>query len=162
ALDLAKRDGAFSSGPIRMEDGVVRILPALVGEPAVRLTVVFDKAVPVPIAVLADPAQGRLDVGPDFKKRVVVPGALEIQTREQKKERRGINRAVVAAEWHLTQVGHLAVASLVQDLAGLGIGLWIERGGLRGGERAQHPLRHRWIHPQHEQGRDEAVATEGG
>ena len=82
ALDLAKRDRAFSSGPIRMEDGVVRILPSLVGEPAVRLTVVFDKAVPVPIAVLADLAQGRLEVGPDLEKRLVVPGALEIQTRK--------------------------------------------------------------------------------
>ena len=83
-------------------------------------------------------------------------------TGEEEKERRRIDGAVVAAERHLAQVGHLAMASLVQDLAGLGIGLRIELGRLRGGERAKHAPRHRWIHPQHEHGRDDAVATKDG
>src|SRR5215207_2209376 len=83
ALNLAECDRPLRQGSVSMEDGVVRVLPALVGKAAGRLAKVLDKAVPVPIAVLIDPAQSRFNVGPDLQKRLAVASALEVQAREQ-------------------------------------------------------------------------------
>ena len=66
ALHLAERDRPLRQRAVGMEDGVVGVLPALVGKAAVRLAVVLDEAIPVAVAVLIDPAQRRLDVGPDL------------------------------------------------------------------------------------------------
>src|SRR4051794_21486613 len=115
-----------------MEDGIVRVLPALICKAAVRLPVVFDEAITVAITVRVDPAQRRFDARPDLRESRAVPGALEVHSGEHHEERSRIDRAVVAAERHLAQVGHLAMASLMQDLAGLGVGARVKIGRLRG------------------------------
>ena len=67
-----------------------------------------------------------------------VAGAVEIGAGEDDEERRRVDAAVVAAEGDLVQLGHLAEAHLVQDLARLGVGGRVDAGGLGGGELAQH------------------------
>src|SRR5918993_3532874 len=140
-----------------MKDGIVRILPALVGKAALCLTMVLDEAVSVAVAVLAYPVQRSLDVGPDCRDGLAISGALQIHSCEHEEEWGGIDRAVIAAEWNLAQIGHLTLAQLMQDFTWLGIGPWIKGGGLRSGERAQHAPRDRWVHPQHQHGRDDTV-----
>ena len=91
--------------------------------PLLGLAVIFDEAVAVAVAVFVDPAQRGLDVRPDLGQGLAIAGALEIHAGEHEEERRRVDRAVVAAERHLAEVGHLAVTALVQDLARLGVRL---------------------------------------
>ena len=50
ALNLGERDRAFGGAAVGMEDRVVGVLPALVGEALLGLAAVFDEAIPVGIA----------------------------------------------------------------------------------------------------------------
>ncbi len=84
---------------------------------------------------------------PELPERRRVVGAVEIGAGEHDEERCRIDAAVVAAERHLAESGHLAVAHLVQDLAGLGIGDGIRRCRLVCGEIEQHAARERRIGP---------------
>ena len=59
---------------------------------------------------------------PQAADEVEVAGALQVGAGQHQEERRRIDAAVVAAERHLAERRHLAAASLVQDLAGLGVG----------------------------------------
>src|SRR3546814_9621892 len=47
ALHLAQRDRALRQRPVRMEDGIVAVLPSLVGEAAVGHPAIFDEAVEI-------------------------------------------------------------------------------------------------------------------
>ena len=49
-------------------------------------------------------------------------------------QRRGVDAPVVAAKGDLVQGGHLAAARFVQDLARLGVALFVHGVGLRRGE----------------------------
>jgi hypothetical protein len=63
-LHLRERDRALRQMPVGVEDGVLRILPALVGETLLGGAVIFDEAVAVGIAGAVDPAERGLDGGP--------------------------------------------------------------------------------------------------
>ena len=104
-----------------MKDRVAGVLPALVHEAAVAPPPVLDEAIAVRIAVLVDPFQRRQDVGPDRIQRGAVGGVLPVQAGEHDEQRRRVDGAVVATERHFAQRGELALARLVQDLAGLGV-----------------------------------------
>ena len=134
ALHFAQRDVAFGQLAVGMKDRVVGILPALVGEALLGGALIFDKAVAIGIAGAVDPAQRRLDRGPQLAQRLLVAGALEIEAGQQHEQRRRIDAAVILRERHLAQRRHLAAAHLVQDLAGLGVGERIDRLGLIDGE----------------------------
>ena len=47
-----------------MEDCVLRVLPALIGQPRFVRAMILDEAVVVGIAQTVDPAQRRFDIGP--------------------------------------------------------------------------------------------------
>ncbi len=66
ALHLRKRDVALGELSVGMEDRVVRILPALIGEPCSVSALIFDKAVLVGIAGAVDPCERGLDRGPQL------------------------------------------------------------------------------------------------
>src|SRR5436190_3626251 len=55
ALHFAQRDGSLGELSVSVKDGVVRVLPALVGQSLGRSAVILDKAVAVAIAVNVDP-----------------------------------------------------------------------------------------------------------
>ena len=113
---------------------VVRVLPRLVLEPALRPPVVLDEAVAVEIAVLVDPA--RAPAGPAREasrhERGVVGPAPDLG-EEDEEERRRVDRAVVARE---PGRRGLARADLVDDLARLGVGR-TDRPRSPGGRRAR-------------------------
>ena len=92
-----------------MEDRVVRILPALIGEALLGRAVIFDEAVadrgsPGP-SIQASAAS---IAGHSSRKRLVVAGALDVEAGEQHEQRRRIDAAVIEAERHLAQRRHLA------------------------------------------------------
>src|SRR6516164_8332452 len=130
ALDLAECDRAFGEAAIRVEDRVVRILPALISKAGGGTAGVLDEAVAIAVAELVDPVDGSRQIGPDGCNERLIRGSLVIGAGEQDEKGSRIDAAVVAAEGDLTEGGHFAAASLVQDLAGLGILLGHDLRGL--------------------------------
>ena len=107
-----------------------------------------------------DPGQCGVDVWPQRGECRDVAGALEVGAGQHHEQRRGIDAAVIAAERHLAQLGHLAAAHLVQDLAGFGLVLRVERGRLLLREEAQHAAGHGRVECEAQQGGDQRVAAE--
>jgi hypothetical protein len=143
-----------------MEDGVVAVLPALVGEAVLRLAVVLDEAVAVAVAVGVAPGERRLDLGPEGLDRRAVARALEVLPGEHHEEGSCVDRAVVAAEGDLAEVRHLAEAALVKDLSGLGVRRRVECRGLGRREVPQDAAREGGIEPQEQHRGDDPVAPE--
>ena len=162
ALHLAKRDRPLRQRAVGVEDGVVGVLPALVGEPGLAAAVIFDEAVAVGVARTVDPAERRLDIGPKLAQRIDVAGVLGIKPGQQHEQRRRIRAAVIKPERDFAQHRHFAAAHFVQDFAGLGVGQRIEVGGLKSRQPPQHAFGDARIAPQHLQRRDDAVAAERG
>ena len=145
-----------------MEDRVVGILPALVAKPLIGCALIFDKTVAIGIAASVDPAQRRLDRGPQLSQRLKVAGAFAIEPGEQDEQRRRVDTAVILRERHFAQRRHFAAAHLMQDLSGLRIGKRVDGCRLIISEPPQHAARNARIEPQHLQRRDDAVAAERG
>ena len=162
ALHLGERDRAFGQAAVGVEDGVVGVLPALIGQALLGGAIVFDEAVAVGIAGAVDPGQRRFDVRPQRRDGLVVAGPLGIEAGEHDEQRRRIDAAVIEAERDFAERRHLAAAHLVQDLAGLRVRGGIVGGGLERGEPAQHAARDAGIEPEHLQRGDQSVAAERG
>jgi hypothetical protein len=160
-LDLGERDRAFRQSAVGMENGVMRILPALVGETLGGRTFVFKEAVAVRVARAVDPAKRCLDRRPQFGDGIHIAGALRVEPRKQDEQRRGVDAAVIEAKGDLAQRRHLAAAHLVQDLSRLRIGKRIRGLGLVGGEAPQHATGNVRAPPEHLQRRDQTVTAEG-
>src|SRR5690606_38892916 len=107
SLHLDERDRRLRELAVLVEDGVVRVLPALVDEPVLGLPRVFEETIPVEIAVTVDPVERRLYVRPKRTYELHVAGPLPIRCGEHDEERRGIDAAVVEAERHLAERRHL-------------------------------------------------------
>ena len=149
ALHLRERDRPLRQMTVGMENSVLGILPALVGEALLGSTIVFEKAVTVGIARSVDPGESRLDCGPKLDNGLVVAGPLRIESSEHDEEWRGVDAAVVETEGNLAQCGHLAVTHFMQYLSRLRVRGWIVALGLVSGESPQHALRDARINPQH-------------
>ena len=161
ALHFAERDRPLGKRAVGVKDGVVGILPALMDQAVGRLPVIFDEPVAVGIAVLLDPAQGRLDVRPQLLDERAIGRPLVVGAGQEHEERRGVDAAVVFAERHLAKSCHFAAPRFVQDFAGLGILLREHFGGLGRCQIREHPLRKLGAHPQTLERGDDAVAAEG-
>jgi hypothetical protein len=98
---------------VRVEDGVVGVLPALMEQAIGGLLVILYEAIAVSVSVPVDPEEGGFDVGPEGFHERPVAGPFIVRASQQDKQWRSIHAAVVAAEGHLFQHGHLAVAGLV-------------------------------------------------
>src|ERR1043166_3371077 len=101
ALHFAERDGPLCQLAIRVEDRVGGVLPALIDQPRRRLPVIFNKPIPIGIAVTVDPAQRRRYVRPYPSNCLEIAGAREILPGEHYEQRRRIDTAVVPAERYL-------------------------------------------------------------
>jgi hypothetical protein len=134
ALDLAQSNRAPGQRAVPVEDGIVGVFPALVEQTIARLAVILHEAVTVPVPIAVDPQERRLQVRPEGLHEDPVPAPLVVGACQQDEQRRGVHTAVVAAEGHLFQDGHLAVAGLVQDLAGLCVLFWDDLRGLGRGQ----------------------------
>src|SRR5918996_4086678 len=65
ALDLDERDRPLGQGAVGVEDRIVAVLPALIDQPLTCPPAILDEAVAVTVAVLVDPSERRLDIGPE-------------------------------------------------------------------------------------------------
>ena len=136
---------------------VARVLPGLVDEPALRAAPVLDEAVAVEVAVLVDPGERAQRGLPEVADERRVARPAPDLGEEDEVERRRVNRAVVARE---PRFGSLAVAHLVDDLAGLGVDRRVVLGRLQRGEDTERVVRE--LRPEEErlQARDQRVAAE--
>src|SRR5215213_3404043 len=100
-----------------MKDRVVRVLPALICEAAHQLPAILHKAVAVAIPELIDPSQRSFYLRPDRLQRLDIPGALEVHSSQQHKERCCIDRPIVPAEGNLPEIRHFSMTPLVQNFA---------------------------------------------
>ncbi|MNI08814.1 hypothetical protein D3C73_618630 [compost metagenome] len=162
ALDLQQGDRPLGKAAVGVEDGVFRVLPALVRQASVGRTRVVDQAVAVAVAVVAYPARRRDQMGPQGAHRLIVVGALGVGAGQGDEQTGGVDAPVVEAEGHLAQHAHLAAARLVHDLAGGRVHEGVGLGRLARGQIGQHPLGQAGVDPQHLPGGDDAVATERG
>src|SRR5262245_66610335 len=67
SLRFDERDRRDGERAVSIDDRVTRVLPTLVAQPFLRLTVVLDVAVAVTVAILRDPVERRLDVSFEFE-----------------------------------------------------------------------------------------------
>src|SRR5579862_4465673 len=160
ALHLAECDWPFGQSTVRMEDRIVRVLPALLHQAIRRAPMVLNEAVSVRIAVAVDPLERSLHIGPDRLDEGDIRGAPVVSTGQHDKQRSGIDAAVIAGEGNLSKRGHLAAASLVQNLAGLSILVGVAVAGLGLGEEGQDTARDVGRQPQALESCDDAVASE--
>ncbi|MND95557.1 hypothetical protein D3C80_878150 [compost metagenome] len=162
ALDLQQGDGPLREAAVAVEDGVLAILPALIGQPGLGGAGIVDQAVAVAVAIIAHPARSGDQVGPQGADGLHVVGAPRVGAGQGDEEAGGVDPAVVEAERHLAQGAHLAAACLVHDLAGGGIHEGVDLCRLARGQIGQHPLGQAGVDPQHLPGGDDAVAPERG
>src|SRR5437660_11971032 len=80
---------------------------------------VFDKAITINVSVPIQPFQRHLDVRPEMSQEAEVSSTLVICCRKHREQRRGINASVIATESDFTEVRHLALGHLVQNLSRL-------------------------------------------
>jgi hypothetical protein len=139
ALELADREWQGSERTVGRRDRVARVLPALVVVAVARPRLVLLEAVAVAIAGLVDPGHRGLDVGEvALDDRDVAEPVVEVRDDDHE-EARGVVGAVVGLERQDAQLGELAVADLVGDLAGLHVPLGVVPGRLERREATQRP-----------------------
>ena len=80
---------------------------------------VLDEAIAVHVAVLAHPRQRGLRVGQQAAGKVQVARPAHVLAEGDEEQRRRVHAAVVGAVRHALQLGQLAQADLVEDLAWL-------------------------------------------
>ena len=61
-LNLDERDGSACEQPVRAEDRVAGVLPALVREPLFTVARIFDEAIAIEVAVAVDPTALRPEI----------------------------------------------------------------------------------------------------
>ena len=118
-LHLHRRDRRLREPAVGVEDRVPGVFPALVRQAVLRPPLVLEVAVTVAVPVALHPVDGRARVRPEVADQLEVIRDACIGSEQHAEERRRIEAAVVAAEGHLARRRHLAVACLVDDLAGL-------------------------------------------
>ena len=62
-LNFGESDRAFGNTAISMEYGIMAVFPALILQPLIRQSSIFNEAVAIAIAMIVDPLQCRLDIG---------------------------------------------------------------------------------------------------
>ncbi len=144
-----------------MENRVLAVLPALVGESGALRPRIPHEAVRMRIGCLLEPGDRSCQRRPELVDQSQIAGTIGVGAGEHDEQRRGVDTAVVAPEWQLARRGHLALACLMDDLArrcileGRGLGRLVLR------EEAQHAPGNAGVEPQRLQCRDDGVAPEG-
>ncbi len=147
ALNLAQRDRTFGRRTVGVADSVVRVFPSLVQQASRRLAMIFHQPVAIEVAVCLDPVEGRDQVGPQGLDGPQIGGSLVVGPGEHDEQWRRVDAAVVLAERHLLERGHLTGARFMEDLTGLSILLLVDCRGLGRREVAEHAPRQVRAHP---------------
>src|SRR5262249_53909821 len=115
------RNRSFRQTSIRMHDGVLRILPALVQQTFFPTPEIFNEQISIRITVTIDPFKSELDIRPDTVDQGQVTRVLEICARENHEQRSRINRSVIFTERNFAQRSHFTAAHLVKNFARIGL-----------------------------------------
>ena len=159
ALDFTKRDGGFGKFAVFVENGIVRIFPALLYEPGARMASIFQEAVAIAIAIMIHPIEGPLDIAPNRTDEIQVAGAFVVSHGKHDEERSGIHTAVITAKRDLLGGSHLAFPQFVKNFSGLGVLLGYHAVCLCLGQKLQNTLGQSRLGPQHLISGDQAVAA---
>ena len=109
---------------------------------------VFDEAVAVDVAVLVDPASARSTWSHSPAMNVPVAGALVVVAGKDHEQRRRVDAAVVAAEWHLAEARpSRRVRVSCRIFPGSASCAGVGRDRLRGGEIREHAAREVRVRP---------------
>ena len=87
-LHFGERDGAFGQSAVGMENRVLRIFPALIGQALLAGAQILYETVAVRIAGTVDPAQRGFDRRPQRGDGLDIAGAFQIKAGEQNEQRR--------------------------------------------------------------------------
>ena len=126
ALDVRHGDRVLDHAPVGIEDGIARILPALVLEPLLRSGLVGIEALRVGVSLHPGERPQQLVLqGPE---RIEVAGMGEVGRRgdEEQAGRRVV--AVIVQERCQAELGERPALTLVQNLARLGVEMIVGRG----------------------------------
>ena len=143
-----------------MDDGVAGVLPALVVVAVATPALVLLQSVAVPVAELVAPAQGgagRLEV---LLEQRLLAGPAPGMPERQAIEGRGIVGPVVRGVRNPTEVGELAPAELVRQLARLGVAPVVSLPRLQCSQRRERATGLRDARQARHQRRQERVAAE--
>ena len=160
ALHFRQCDTAFGKLAVGMEDGINGILPALVGQPLFGSAPILDKTVLVGIAGTIDPSQRRLDRGPQFGERFLVPGAFDVKTGQQNEQRCRIYTAIITTKRDFTDTSHLALTGFMQNLPRLSILPLVDLRCLGRCQMREDPFGDLRAGPQVLEGCDDTIPTE--
>ncbi len=159
-LHFDECDRTVGEAAIGVEDRIVAVLPALIGETAIGLALIVQQTVTVLVADTRDPLCRALQRRPQLVDQGEVPRAFRIGAGQHDEERRAVDAAVVQRERHLAGGGHFTLAHLVHDLAGRGVTKRRIVARLMFGEKAQHACGQIRLQPQRLQRRDDRIAAE--
>src|SRR5437868_8176193 len=97
---------------------------------------------------------------PEELQKLAIGCALVVCARQHDKEWSRVHRAVISSEGNFAEGGHLSASSLVENLAGLGVGFGNDGLCLSLRQITQHAFSQGGICPQVLHGRDDAVPAE--
>ena len=162
ALHLDERHRQLNRASIRIEQGVVRVLPTLVAHATTGALGVLDEAVLVRVAVEVDPFEGAQDGGEQLDEQILVVEPIHHFDRGDEEERGAVDGSVVGRVRDQLEVGELAVARLVQDFSRLLLARRVDLPSLMLREVAQGSARDFRIEHQGLDGGDQRIAAERG
>src|SRR5947199_1649291 len=160
ALELAQRLRLPDLAAVGIDDRVDRVLPAHVLVALRGARPVLLEAVAVEVAGAVDPLEAAERRLPVLAKQRIVAQPLPRLVQDDQVERRGVGGAVVRRVRDQTEVGELAGAHLVRDLAGLGVARVVPLRRLQLGELPARAPRQVRVDDHALQARDERVAAE--
>ena len=161
ALDLAHGARRRRERAVAVDDRGVRVLPALVVEPRLRVpALVLDVAIAVEVAVAVDPLEPRARLALEAPHEIGVGGPPFVLVEDDEEERCRVDRAVVGRVRALLEGGELPEAELVQDLPRLGVSERVVALRLEEGERHERRLREVGDERKGLVARDQAVPAE--
>src|SRR5437763_875854 len=160
ALELAQRLRLPDLAAVGIDDRVDRVLPAHVLVALRGARPVLLEAVAVEVAGAVDPLEAAERRLPVLAKQRIVAQPLPRLVQDDQVERRGVGGAVVRRVRDQTEVGELAGAHLVRDLAGLGVARVVPLRRLQLGELPERAPRQVRVDDHALQARDERVDAE--
>ena len=138
ALELAGRPREVRQPAVAVGDRVPRVLPALVLEAGLLVAaLVRDVAVAHEVGVLVDPVERGACLVLELADELPVAGPALVLVEQDHVQRRRVDRAVVRRVRPLLERGHLAVAHLVEDPAGILVAEVVAPAALPVAEHAQ-------------------------
>ena len=157
-LHFAQGDRPLRQAPIGVVHAIVGILPALVAQTPLGGALVAQEAIGRAFLGGTDPGHRPVQGAVQLADEGLIAAAQQVVARQDQKQRRGIDAAVVVGKGHLPQGGHFPQPGLVQHLARFRIVGGVAMAGLVLRQKSQHATGQPRFKQQQLPGRDQAIA----